>query len=120
MEGDLMPENDPGTILYGLTTCDTCRKARRAFESAGRTVVFRDVRAEALTADERGRFLAEFGDRLINRASTTWRGLDEAARDLAPDLLLARHPALMKRPVIERAGKLWLGWDATVQADVLK
>jgi arsenate reductase len=34
--------------------------------------------------------------------STTWRGLSVAERELpAPDALLAAHPALMKRPVVE-------------------
>lgn len=115
-----MSSNTPETILYGLSVCDTCRKARKALESTGSAVSFRDVRAEPLTAEERARLFAAFGDRLINRASTTWRGLDEAERALAPDALLARHPALMKRPVTERAGQMWLGWDAAVQAEALK
>jgi arsenate reductase-like glutaredoxin family protein len=120
LEGDLMSNSNPETILYGLANCDTCRKARKALESTGRAVVFRDVRGEPLTEEERARFLSAFGDRLINRASTTWRGLDEAERALASDRLLARHPALMKRPVTVRAGQMWLGWDAKVQAEALK
>ncbi len=115
-----MSEHTQKVILYGLTTCDTCRQARKALESAGRFVTFRDVRAAPLTADERRRFLAAFGDRLINRASTTWRGLGAAARTAAPEWLLAQHPALMKRPVIEAGGRLWLGWAAAVQAEVLR
>ncbi len=82
-------------------------------------MAIRDVRGEPLTVEERARFLAAFGERLINRASTTWRGLDEAARAASADLLLAQHPALMKRPVIEMEGRLWLGWDAKVQAELL-
>jgi arsenate reductase len=106
-------------IFHGLATCETCRRARRALESAGRDVVIRDVRAAPLTADERGLFLMAFGDRLINRASTTWRGLDDAARMDAPDTLLARYPALMRRPVIEAKGRLWLGWTAAIEAEIL-
>mgnify|MGYP005842958981 CR=1 FL=1 len=106
-------------ILYGLTTCETCRRARKALESAGRVVAVRDVRAAPLTADERKRFLAAFGDRLINRASRTWLGLATTDRTAAPDWLLAQYPALMRRPVIEAQGRLWLGWGAQVQADIL-
>lgn len=62
-------------ILYGIPTCDTCRKALREISAAGQDVTFRDIRAEPLEPAEVSRFLAAFGDRLVNRASTTWRGL---------------------------------------------
>ncbi len=101
--------------LYGLKTCDTCRKARQALEKAGKSVEFVDVRDTPLGPDELARFHAEFGDALINRKSTTWRGLTEAERAIPPLELLGAHPTLMKRPVI--AGKiLTLGWDATAQS----
>lgn len=114
-----MSEHTQKVILYGLTTCDSCRRARKALESAGQIVAFRDVRTHPLTADERSRFIATFGDPLINRASTTWRNLDDTTRRAAPDWLLAQYPALMRRPVIEAHGRLWLGWSAAVQADIL-
>jgi arsenate reductase-like glutaredoxin family protein len=106
-------------VLYGLKSCDTCRKALKALSEAGRDVAFRDVRAEPLTAAEIARFQAAFGERLINRASTTWRGLSEAERAAPPESLLAAHPTLMKRPVIDRDGSLTLGWGKDVQAELL-
>ncbi|RWR14340.1 arsenate reductase family protein [Paenirhodobacter populi] len=106
-------------ILYGIPTCDTCRKAKKALEAAGQAVTFRDVRAEPLTPDEIGTFLAAFGDRLVNRASTTWRGLSETERAETPEALLAAHPALMKRPVLRSGDRLTLGWDAKTQAEWL-
>lgn len=107
-------------ILYGLTGCDTCRKALKAIRAAGREVAFRDVRAEPLSAEERRELLYVFGDRLINRASATWRGLsDEARRDDAGDLL-RRYPALMKRPVIRDGASFHIGWNADTQALALK
>ena len=60
-------------------------------------------------------FLDEFEGALLNRKSTTWRGLDAAEREEAPITLLLRHPTLMKRPVIQ-GKKLKLGWGADVQA----
>ncbi len=107
-------------ILYGISSCDTCRKALKAIRDSGRDVVFRDIRAEPLTASERGEFLAAFGDALLNRASATWRGLSEAERPGAPETLLAAHPTLMKRPVIRAGDELLLGWKSDVQAVVLK
>ncbi len=101
--------------LYGLKTCDTCRKARQAAEKAGKTVTFVDVRETPLSAAELERFLDAFGaDALINKKSTTWRGLSEDERAAAPLALLQAHPTLMKRPVIDGAS-LTLGWTADVQ-----
>lgn len=110
-------EAEGAVILYGLRTCDTCRKALSALRSAGQPVALRDIRTEPLSEAERSEFLAAFGAALVNRSSTTWRGLSEAERALPPAELLARHPALMKRPVIRaRDGTLHLGWTAAVQA----
>ena len=59
---------------------------------------------------------ARFGDKLVNTRSTTWRGLDEADRAKPPLVLLAEHPALMKRPLITNGDEMYLGWDKTTQA----
>lgn len=102
-------------IVYGIKTCDTVKKALRALEAAGHAPVLRDVRAEPLSAAEIAEFQAAFGDKLINCASTTWRGLSEAERAAPVPELLAAHPTLMKRPVI-RGVELTLGWDKAAQA----
>lgn len=106
-------------IVYGIPTCDTVRKALAALRAAGHDPAFRDVRANPLTPAERAEFLAAFGDRVINRASTTWRTLSDEDRARDPDALLAAHPALMKRPVIRAGGALHLGWAKPVQAALL-
>lgn len=101
------------TTIYGIKSCDSCRKAQKALPEAD----FRNIRAEPLSEDEITAFLEAFGETLINRASTTWRGLDETARNDPPQVLLAAHPTLMKRPVILVDGALHLGWSpATRQA----
>lgn len=97
--------------LYGLKNCDTCRKAARA--TGGELV---DIRAEPLDAAQIARFLDAFGEALVNRRSTTWRGLDEAERVMDPLALIAAHPSVMKRPVIDAGESLLLGWDAKTKA----
>ena len=103
-------------VLYGIATCDTCRRARKALENSGLEVTFRDVREAPLSAEEIGQFLAVFGGKLLNTRSTTWRGLSEDERAGAPEELLLKHPTLMKRPVIDGPQGLTLGWDKAVQA----
>jgi arsenate reductase (glutaredoxin) len=109
-------QDDGNVTLYGLGACDTCRKAAKQLAAAGRNVTRVDVRADPLSPDQIARFLGDFGDALINRKSTTWRGLSEDQRGQTPADLLAAHPALMKRPVIDGPGGLTLGWGADAQA----
>jgi arsenate reductase (glutaredoxin) len=102
-------------ILYGIPTCDTCKKALKALEAAGHAPAFRDVRAAPLTEEEIAEFVGEFGDEIINRKSTTWRGATDWLKASDADEQLRQQPTLMKRPVIRSDKGLTLGWDAAVQ-----
>lgn len=106
-------------ILYGIPTCDTCKKALKALEAAGQTVTFRDIRKDPLTEAEIARLVTEFGDRLINRSSTTYRGFNDFLKASEPEAQIAAQPTVMKRPVIEQDGRFWLGWDAAVQSALM-
>jgi arsenate reductase (glutaredoxin) len=103
-------------ILYGIPTCDTCRKAERALKEAGHTVNFRDIRADPLSATEWQGLIHEFGDALVNRNSPTWRGLSDWMKASEADAQLAANPTLMKRPVLQDGAKMTLGWDVPAQA----
>ncbi len=98
--------------LFGLKNCDTCRKALKTHPDAE----FWDVRVDGVPADVMAQAFADFGDALMNTRSTTWRGLDAEERQRPVLELLATHPTLMKRPLIETEGKLYLGWTKDVQA----
>ena len=106
-------------ILYGIPTCDTCKKAQKAIENAGKSVTFRDIRKDPLTEAEIARLVIEFGDRLINKSSTTYRSFSDFLRESEAEAQIAAQPTVMKRPVIEAEGVLYLGWDEAVQAAVL-
>lgn len=105
-------------ILYGIPTCDTCKKALKALEAAGHAVQFRDIRKYPLTEVEIAEMVAEFGARLVNRQSATYRSFSDFLRESEPEAQIAAQPTVMKRPVI-RAEKWHLGWDAEVQAALL-
>ena len=98
--------------IYGLKNCDTCRKAIKALPEAQ----FVDVRAEGVPAEILAHAHDLLGDALVNTRSTTWRGMDEAARAQPPLEMLAQEPTLMKRPLIERDGEFFLGWTPKVQS----
>lgn len=96
--------------LFGLKTCDRCRAARKALGD----VEFIDVRADGVPDAVLSAALAEFGDALINRSSTTWRNLSESERSAEAMALLRAHPTLMKRPLIVAGAKMTLGWTPDV------
>ena len=104
--------------LYGISTCDVTKKALKALERAGRAVNFRDIRANPLSAAEIDRLVAEFGDRLINRQSTTWRSFNDFLRASDAEAQIAAQPTVMKRPVIEADGVYYLGWEPQTEADL--
>lgn len=106
-------------IVYGIATCDSCKRARKDLERAGHSVRFRDIRAEPLSPAEIAEIVAAFGDAVVNRQSTTWRGLSEFLRAADPEDQIAAQPTLMKRPVIRAGGRLHLGWGPEVQAALL-
>ncbi len=102
-------------VIWGLKNCDACRKAKTALGA----VEIRDVRDNPLTEKEIADLLAVFGDAAVNRKSTTWRGLSEPERAREPAALLSEYPALMKRPVIEKDGQLYLGWGEETRKALL-
>ena len=100
--------------VYGLKNCDTCRAARKALPKAECV----DVRDSGIDPAILEAALAVFGEALVNRKSTTWRGLDEAERGRDPLALLNDHPALMKRPLIVDGDRMVLGWTKAAQAEL--
>ena len=96
-------------VLYGLTTCDTCRKARNWLDRFGIEYTFVDYRANPVPAAALRVWSEQLGgwDKLVNKASTTWRNLLPQRKNPASDaewtLLLREYPALIRRPVGVRA-----------------
>jgi len=105
--------------LYGLKSCDTCKKALKALQGAGKDVVNIDVRTQGVSPEEMQLFFETFGEKLVNTRSTTWRNMSEEDRQMAPVELLLANPTLMKRPVIDDSGTLYLSWSKEVQSAVL-
>ena len=110
--------------LYGLKNCDTCRKAKKALDAAGADYAFKDVREDGVTKAQITKWAKAVGwEKLLNKSSTTWRGLDEADKDSVTEkkavALMAEHPTLIKRPVIEHDGAITVGWAKDVQSAYL-
>ena len=107
--------------IYGIATCDSCRKARRWLADAGIDCAYTDLRKDGIEASTIAGWVAELGwEAVLNRRSTTWRNLPQATRDMAGardavDLMVS-HPTLIKRPVLEIDGAVSVGFGPEVVA----
>lgn len=103
-------------ILYGIKNCDRCKKARRRLDEQEKQYTFHDFRSDGLDRDTLERFEAALGwEKLLNTRSTTWRALpasDKAGLDREKALaLMLKHPALIKRPLLENNATILIGFD---------
>ena len=103
--------------LYGIPNCDTVRKARTWLDARGIGYTFHDYKKEGADPASLAAWSDAAGwEALLNRRGTTYRGLSEADKadiDRAKALrLMVANPSLIKRPVIEHAGGVLVGFDA--------
>lgn len=111
--------------IYGLRTCDTCRKTRKDLDQAGVAYAFHDVRDDGVEKAQIARWAKQAGWRnLLNKASTTWRDLPDAEKERIDEdkaiALMAAHPTLMKRPIIARGDtEVYVGWSKEAKDAVL-
>ena len=113
--------------VYGIPNCDQIRKTRQWLAEHGIDHHFHDYRRDGLDRELLAGWVAAVGhDTLLNRRGTTWRALDEAARQSATDpgqaiALMLAQPALIKRPVIrlDDTGALLVGFSASALQQAL-
>ena len=91
--------------LYGLNRCSSCVKARKWLEDQGVKVAFTDYRDAPLPGESLLKWSQELGgwEKLVNRASMTWRNLPQDRKAPASDnewlQLIAEFPTLVRRPL---------------------
>ncbi len=92
--------------IYGIKSCDTCRRARKYLDEHNIEFRFHDLREDGLDIQTLERWGNRLGwERLLNKHSLTWRKIPEVDRaDMSKDKALATmidNPTLIKRPVLE-------------------
>ena len=91
--------------VFGLAQCSTCVKARAWLNQKGISHTFIDYRANQIAPADLKKWAHMLGgfEKLVNRASMTWRQLSEALKDPQTDAqwlaLIAQFPALIRRPL---------------------
>lgn len=91
-------------ILYGISNCDTVRKARKWLEEHGIAYDFHDYRKDGIDADLLHELLLLVDLRsLINSRSATWRQMDEATREILVEEQLEKAiPIIIEAPTVLR------------------
>ena len=110
--------------LYGIKACDTMKKARTWLDEQGVVYAFHDYKASAIDRANLQKWCDEHGwDKVLNRAGSTFRKLDDAAKaDLdqakAISLMLAQ-PSMIKRPVLDLGARTLLGFKPDLYSQAL-
>ena len=102
--------------IYGIKSCDTCRRARKFLDQHNIEFNVHDLREDGLDIQMLERWSARIDwQKLLNRQSLTWRKIPEVDRnDMNKDrafALMIDRPTLLKRPVLEADKFLAVGFS---------
>ena len=110
-------------IFYEKPGCGTNARQKQALRAAGHELVVRDLLSEAWTPQALLAFLEPLPTAAwFNPAAPRVKSgeVDPEALDPQAALrLLAAEPILIRRPLIEVAGRRYVGFDAAVAHDLL-
>ena len=110
--------------IYGIKNCDTMKKARAWLDEHGIAYDFHDYKAVGIERDRLEGWARQVGwQTLLNRAGTTFRKLPDADKEGLSErkaiALMAAQPSMIKRPVLDVAGKLLVGFKPDAYAKML-
>jgi len=102
-------------VIYGIKNCDTMKKARAWLDAKGVAYAFHDYKSAGIDKARLGNWVSQLGwETLLNRAGTTFRKLPDADKagltETKAIALMLAQPSMIKRPVLEMAGKLMAGF----------
>lgn len=98
--------------LYGITNCGTVKKARAFLEERKLTYDFHDFKKQGVSEVLLTAWLQQLGwQKLLKKTGPTWCQLpDEVKTSIKDDAsalkLMLDKPNVIKRPVLERDGKV--------------
>jgi len=102
--------------VFGIKSCDTCRRAKKYLDEHNIEYQFHDLREDGLDIQMLERWTQRIGwARLLNKQSLTWRKIPEVDRnDMTHNKALAAmidNPTLVKRPVLESKRFIAVGFS---------
>lgn len=104
--------------LYGISNCDTVKKARAWLTDNGVEAEFVDFKKSPPTPELVTGWLSQIPvESLLNKRGTTWRKLDAATQAQAAEQtgavrIMVDNPSVIKRPVLDKDGQFYVGFSA--------
>ena len=101
--------------IHGIKACDTTKRARAWLDAHGIAYAFHDYKVAGIDRATLQGWAKQVGwETLLNRAGTTFRNLPEADKanltEAKAIALMLAQPSMIKRPVLDRGGKLLVGF----------
>jgi arsenate reductase len=103
--------------VYGIPNCDVTQKALAWFKENKISITFHDYKTAGSTKEKLMNWCKKKSwEILLNKRSTTWRSLSAAEQgkitgEAAAINLMMAHNSIIKRPVIENADELIVGFN---------
>ena len=113
--------------LYGIPNCNTVKKARNYLDDHGSAYEFHDLKKHGVTEKMLSGWLKQIGwQKLLKKTGPTWGQLPDSVKtsikdDAAALKLMLEKPNVIKRPVLEKNGKvLATGFDEAISSQLFK
>jgi arsenate reductase len=110
-------------VIHGIKNCDTMKRARAWLDAHGIAYAFHDYKTSGIDRATLEAWTGQVSwETLLNRAGTTFRKLPDAQKSGLTEAkaiaLMLAQPSMIKRPVLDVAGKLTVGFAPEVYAAV--
>ncbi|NCI46952.1 ArsC family reductase [Sediminibacterium soli] len=112
--------------VYGIPNCDIIKKTGKWLEKHQAGFRFHDYRKEGISREKLEAWCKQVGwETLFNKRSTTWKELDPETQQLATNEkaaidIMSEHATIIKRPVVEKNGKVVaVGFDEKALAGLV-
>ena len=107
-QSEIQAQPKAATVItvYGISNCDTVKRARAWLTEQGLAHQFHDFKKQGLPEAALAQWVAALGwQTVLNRSGTTWRKLSDDERASVVDApsaqaLMRQHSSLVKRPVV--------------------
>ncbi|WP_137167352.1 ArsC family reductase [Salinimonas lutimaris] len=111
------------TTIFGISNCDTIKKAKKWLEQQDVEYTFHDYRKDGLDrAWLEQTELALGWETMVNKRGTTYRQLDDEVKaglsqQSALDLM-QEYPAMIKRPILQHNGLWYVGFKSAEYEEI--
>ena len=111
------------TTLYGIPNCDTMKKARKWLADNGVEYAFHDYKKLGIERKQLDAWIKAVGwETLLNRRGMMWRKVPDEIKESIDEksaiALMLETPSIIKRPVLEAAGKVTVGFKPETYAEL--